>query len=293
MLSPPQRVQLSMLLLLFCLSGCESPPEEPRAEVELDESSVQATLDLEAQIHFKGPDYSERKSLKSLRESLDVHSIETVDPYYEALKTFQAFTLRDLMTTGFSLSAEEISTKDFLFRATDGYEVAIQGERLLEPGGFAAFADNDQSRPWERIGEREVDPGPLYLVWTEEDQRTIETHPRPWQVVAIEIVSPEEIYSHTTPLESAGLEAMKGYQIFRRDCIVCHAVNRSGGRAGPELNVPQNITEYRDKEFVLAYTRDPGTFRYSQMPAFSHLTEDDLEALWAYFVAMKDQKHIP
>ena len=62
---------------------------------------------------------------------------------------------------------------------------------------------------------------------------------------------------------------------------------------GPELNVPQSIVEYRPEPQIRAYIRDPRTFRYGNMPPHPHLSDADLDALLAYFRAMKDRKHDP
>jgi cytochrome c1 len=59
------------------------------------------------------------------------------------------------------------------------------------------------------------------------------------------------------------------------------------------LNVPRCIVEYRPAEQIKAYIRDPQSFRYTSMPAHPHLTDAQLEALLAYFTAMKDRKHDP
>ena len=64
-------------------------------------------------------------------------------------------------------------------------------------------------------------------------------------------------------------------------------------RVGPDLNVPQSIVEYRPAEQVKAYILNPTTFRYSNMPAHDYLKPADLDALVAYFTAMKDRKHDP
>ena len=86
---------------------------------------------------------------------------------------------------------------------------------------------------------------------------------------------------------------MRGFELFRGECIRCHAVNREGGRVGPELNVPQSIVEYRDSEFLRAYIRDPLRFRYGAMPPHPGLDDGDLDDLIAYFRAMSTRKHDP
>ena len=78
---------------------------------------------------------------------------------------------------------------------------------------------------------------------------------------------------------------------FRDHCIKCHAINREGGRVGPELNVPQSIVEYRPEEQIRAYIRNPATFRYGAMPPHPGLREAEMDALIAYFRAMSTHKH--
>ena len=70
-------------------------------------------------------------------------------------------------------------------------------------------------------------------------------------------------------------------------------MNGEGGTIGPDLNVPKSIVEYRPVEQVKAYIRAPQSFRYTSMPSHEHLTAADLDALVAYFTAMRDRKHDP
>ena len=62
---------------------------------------------------------------------------------------------------------------------------------------------------------------------------------------------------------------------------------------GPDLNVPQNVTEYRPEDQIRAYIKNPLAFRYGSMPAHPNLSEADLDGLLAYFRAMKERKHDP
>ena len=87
--------------------------------------------------------------------------------------------------------------------------------------------------------------------------------------------------------------AMRGFGIYREQCVHCHAMNREGGRVGPELNVPKSIVEYRPIDQIKAYIRDPLSFRHGNMPAHPFLKDGDLEDLVRYFGAMKDHKHDP
>ena len=118
--------------------------------------------------------------------------------------------------------------------------------------------------------------------------------PGRYQLAAIELGSYGKRYPHTAP---TGLPpeapAWAGFAIFRSECIACHAINGEGGTIGPELNVPQSIVEYRPEEQLKAYIRKPEAFRYTSMPSHEHLTSADLDAVIAYFRAMRDRKHDP
>ena len=74
---------------------------------------------------------------------------------------------------------------------------------------------------------------------------------------------------------------------------MCHSINGEGGTVGPELNVPRSIVEYRPIEQLKAFIRDPQSFRYSAMPAHRHLSDEELDALIAYFRAMSQRKRDP
>ena len=74
---------------------------------------------------------------------------------------------------------------------------------------------------------------------------------------------------------------------------MCHAINGEGGKIGPDLNIPRSIVEYRPAEQIAAYVRDPAAFRYTSMPAHTHLSDSDLAHLIAYFEAMKALRILP
>lgn len=216
-----------------------------------------------------------------------------LDPYYNKRKTYRALPLGPLLERAFGEPAAALATHDYLLRARDGYTVPLSGKRVFEKGASIAVADVEVPT-WEPIGPGRANPGPFYLVWREPGQQSLDTHPRPWQLAAIEIAPFEATFPHTRPTGlAAETPAMRGFGIFREHCIACHAINREGGRVGPDLNVPQSIVEYRPEAQIRAYIRDPRTFRYSTMPAHPAFKEEDLDALVAYFQAMKDRKHDP
>jgi mono/diheme cytochrome c family protein len=263
---------LSLLLLSL---ACHKPPQDGGATLTfVRDGKTVATL-----------------SRADLAASISPETVETYDPYYAKRKRFRALPLARVLARGFGGTAG-LDKDQFVLRARDGYAVPMRGPLVMEDGAYVAFEDLDVPG-WEPVGPRHVSPGPFYLIWKKPSQADVEAYPRPWQLETIEIARFDAIYPHTSPGAAARPLAQRGYALFRDRCIKCHAINREGGRVGPDLNVPQNITEYRPEAQIRAYIKDPTTFRYGNMPAHPDLGDPDLDALLAYLHAMKDRKYDP
>jgi mono/diheme cytochrome c family protein len=275
-------------LFPFALVGCNDRSAKP------DASADGAPTDANAQLAFVRDGQKLRTLTRSeLEAAVPSETWTAFDPYYGRPKTFRALPLAPLLAFAFGKPVSELEKLDFVLRARDGYTVPMPGTLLFEKGGYLAVADVDVPG-WEPIGQQRANPAPFYLVWRETSQHSLETHPRPWQLATIEIAPFDVTFPHTVPTGLASdAPAMKGFRLFRTTCIACHAVNREGGRIGPDLNVPQSVVEYRPAAQIRAYIKNPLTFRYSTMPAHPDFSEADLDALLAYFDAMKDRKHDP
>lgn len=205
------------------------------------------------------------------------------DPYYAKEKGWRSVELAPLLRSVFAEGLEG----ELQFTALDGYQVVMSIEKALEPGAFLAFADLDGA--FEPIGPQRANPGPLYFVWRGEQQRDLVTHPRPWALAKVNLMRFEDVYANTLPpRRDARID--EGQAIFRTQCLRCHAINRQGGRVGPELNVPRNVTEYRQLEQLKAFVKNPLSFRYGNMPPFAHLTDSQLDAVFAYLSVMKEKQ---
>jgi mono/diheme cytochrome c family protein len=190
-----------------------------------------------------------------------------------------------VLERGFGAPAAALGGEEVLLRALDGYTRATDGAVLAEPGGYLAFADADRKDGgFDPIDYRQADPAPFYLVWKGAGEKDVVRYPWPYQLAEIEVVRVEDRFPNAVPRDAAPDSlARRGFDVFRRSCLQCHAINGEGGRVGPELNVPQSIVSYRPEAQLRAFIRDPQQFRYTQMPANPHLTDADLDALLAYF----------
>ena len=53
-----------------------------------------------------------------------------------------------------------------------------------------------------------------------------------------------------------------------------------GGKMGPELNVPKNILEYRDREQLAAFIKNPQAFRFGSLMPPTALSETGSGRFW-------------
>lgn len=254
-------------------------------------------------LRFVAEDQSVRViELDALRSSCGEQTVVVEDPYYHREKRFIACPIRAVLEMGFDLDASTLARRSFLLRALDGYTKPAAGAVLLGEGGYIAFADAELSDPhaipfvprFEPIDRRQVDPAPFYMVWTGVDADAAHEKPWPYQLATIEIASFERAFARAAP---SGLPpddpGWRGFERFVSECIACHSVNGQGGKVGPELNVPRSIVEYRDPQQLMAFIRDPESFRHTSMPSHLHLKQRDLEDLIAYFRAMSERKDDP
>ena len=221
--------------------------------------------------------------------------VAVADPYYERPKRFRAWPLACVLARGFGAPAASLAGEEVLLRALDGYTRATDGAVLAEPGGYLAFADADRKDGgFDPIDYRQADPAPFYVIWQGAGEKDVVRYPWPYQLAEIELVRVEERFPRAVPPGVAPDSlARRGFDVFRRSCLQCHAINGEGGRVGPELNVPQSIVAYRPEAQLRAFIRDPQQFRYTQMPANPQLTDADLDALLAYFRHMSTHQLDP
>lgn len=229
-------------------------------------------------------DKTQTFNLSELRKKLPLRHVTNVDPVYKTKKTFLGFPLKRIieMAGPIPTDLDEIS-----FIAKDGYAPSIALKEAINENGVMAF----NLEPAMQNGKK-LDLNPFYLVW-EQNEKVPEHFPRPYQLVKIEIMKFTDKFKQIYPKEvDKNDDAKNGFKLFRNYCFRCHSVNGIGGTLGPELNSPNNILEYWDKNKLKSFIKNPNAFRAnSKMPMIGEIKDKDIDLIFEYFDVMKSHKN--
>lgn len=222
-------------------------------------------------------------ALSQVSAAVPPGSVTFFDPRHGKVKSYRVWPVKAVMELAYGPDWTEGVHSEAVLTAMDGYASVSQAAKLSEDGGFIAFEDLDVPG-WEPIGRKRANPGPFYLVWTQDSQSTENAYPWPWQLMTVNLVKFEERYPEVVPAGARpGSPAARGFAVFKNRCLRCHAINRQGGTIGPDLNAPKPLASYRSKAWIKSYVRAPSETRYTEMPDHRDLGDRDLEDLYAYF----------
>lgn len=218
----------------------------------------------------------------------DARVVDVADPSYGRRKRFRAVPLRGVLTTAYGASWGEDTLGEIFFASLDGYRSHAKTGDLMSDGGWLAF-DDSEVPGWEEVPGKRTRPGPFYLFWTGAAQRPRNGFPWPEQIVSLHRGMVEEEYPKAVPRNAApDSAAARGWKVFRKDCISCHAMSGQGGEVGPDLNEPKGVTRFHSKRHLKAYIKKASAFRHTKMPDFDELTGDELSDLMVYFDHMSE-----
>jgi mono/diheme cytochrome c family protein len=237
------------------------------------------------------PKATVKVSLKEMREKLETHLIKIDDPVYGATKEYDAFYLPDVLQLAGADAPQ--ADDELVLTAVDGYAPNMSFDKLKAHKAYLAYQEHATPGRFGMLehGKAKISPWPFYLVWGE-GKSIKEDLPWPYQLVKIEVVNLAKKFPHLIPGKApAASDEMKGFALFRAQCLRCHSINLEGGEVGPELNIPKNVTEYWKKDTLEALIKDASSFRAkSKMPAFPSLSREQIDQILAYLKAMKKYK---
>jgi len=279
-----------LALLVLALTGCSGPAIRINSQTRIPDSELAIVSG------------STNRILTSFQmlHALPKAKVTVEDPVYGKLKRYEGFWLEDVLKlAGFGLPDEnrsedlQLRANVLIFSALDGYQARLS--RLPKPHAkpLLAVRDLDQITGWEIIthGKERLTPGPFYLVWQTAPRLKAAELPWPYQIERIELRNSADSERQLLPRGiDARPDVLRGFELFKKSCVSCHSINLEGGVLGPELNVPKNITDYRDWAYLIQFIKDPSSFRArSKMPAFKNtLSDQAIEDVLNYFKWMRD-----
>jgi len=189
------------------------------------------------------------------------------------------------------------------FKCLDGFSGPINQQRLLntDPNQAIAYlAIEPLNKKWPPLkAGKSATAGPFYLVWKNASLSQVGPEEWPYQLAGFEVKkSLRETFPDIFPSNSVAEDhsIQNGFKVFTKNCFACHTLNRNGeAKMGPDLNVPNNPTEYLKVDYIKTLIRNPQDLRYwpnSSMPSFSEriISNDDLSDLLNYLKHMSGNK---
>ncbi len=233
-----------------------------------NEPAFADTLKMETIDHESGKQFS-RQDL--IRDFL-LTGFAVDNPVNSKLIVYQGVLLTDLLNVTFGNQWQRYEL--IKFTSSDGYQPLLPVNLVQQHRGLIAFKEVGRtglSAIARKNGEL-IDPGPFFLVWEnimDQAAKKQDWLSWPWQLATITLTDYQHEFPHAVPTGSADKQVQQGFILAMQHCIKCHTVNGEGGKIGPELNDPLNVTEYWQPETLKKFILEPRTVRPgSNMIAF-------------------------
>jgi cytochrome c2 len=262
---------------IFSFLSCNQQKEEKIEPI----TNVQTEMEL---------DLLAIKAKKKLGKDTVVTIID--DPVYHKTKKYNVVNALVLLKTEIDLSKVDIKNTLVVFECIDGYKPEMPLELFLNAKPFLAFKDIDAPKGsnWEKIlkNGNDMNADPFYLVYTNVTAKDSK-YKWPYNLVKIHLESKNKNEA-LTPIGDE--KATKGFVLFQKQCITCHAINGIGGEMGPELNYPKSVTEYWIEKELVDYIVNPASFRNKvKMPTLG-ITKQQSQEIVDYLKYMSKKKVI-
>jgi cytochrome c2 len=214
------------------------------------------------------------------------------DPVYRSTKHYNALPLPGLLKTYTSIKNLKADQYQIIFECEDGYKPMMSLEKFLSLKSYIAVSDVDapKGKLWSNIIKdgHPMKAAPFYLIYQGISTKDADFK-WPYNLIKIHLVTNSQNVSLLFPKEDK--KAQIGFELFEKNCVTCHAINKIGGNMGPELNYPKSVTEYWDKKQLKEFIKNPASFRNGvKMPALPNLKEEDINEIIYYLNYMADHK---
>jgi mono/diheme cytochrome c family protein len=215
------------------------------------------------------------------------------DPVFFKAKSYKAIPLQTVLDQ-FLPAYKSLNLKEtqIVFECEDGYNPSMSLEKVLSRKAFLAISDVEAPKGQEWInpkkGDHEMKIAPFYVVYTDVPAKDV-TFKWPYNLVKISLSAASKELAVLFPKDDD--TQVKGFELFKVNCLTCHSLNKVGGKMGPELNYPKSVTEYWQVDQIKQFVKAPASFRNEcKMPAVTHLTDKELDEIVNYLKYMAKHK---
>ena len=255
---------------------------------QADEPTLTVTVDNDARSFTRG----------ELLARPDAATIEVArDITYRGRMTYRAVPVASLIA-GMTLPPDSVIEAVTL----DGFIAQLPPDLILNTDkdkAVAWLAIEPADHPWPAIPQKDASAGPFYIVWTGAAVGAVRSEQWPYQVAKL-LSQPSPAARWPALAVNAALPATDpvraGQALFVVQCLPCHKLNGAGASdVGPDLNLPQNPTEYFTPQGLHDLIRNPQAVRTwpaQAMPAFptDHLGDREIGLVIAYLKHMAGRK---
>lgn len=215
------------------------------------------------------------------------------DPTYKRPTSYRAVPLAALLRDLPLQPDEEVQVE-----ATDGFVTTLPRELVFPKNASASIpylAIEPSGEPWPIIPGRTISAGPFYVVWLKPEASGVRSEQWPYAVASFQSAEPSWrrwpalAVDPSLPAQSP---IRVGQALFVTQCLVCHPLNGAGpARVGPDLNIPQNPTEYLKPTALRQLIRDPASVRHwpeMKMQGFDEnaLSNQEIDLIMEYLAHM-------
>lgn len=261
---------LFMLLLLHCTSKEKAPAEANSIAATPPPDSLAAELAIDL------TDFSDNQLLPKTQEVAISY-----DPFFKQAKKFIGFSLQDILDSIITANQFDTTEAVVVFECVDGYRPTMPISLVFgDKKGFIATRDLDAPTGKNWIDSLDKKMKPFYLVW-QDVPKSDHRYAFPYGLYGLRLVPAGSEFKDVYPFDAP--EVVAGFQLFNQNCMKCHSVNKVGGVMGPEMNIPKNITEYWTEENIIAFAKNPQSFRYrSAMAPIAGVSDQEFKQILDY-----------
>jgi len=185
------------------------------------------------------------------------NQVKVWEPHAQKVRVYHALNLIEFLNKFFGPTWKKAHGLSFTCR--DGYiaHIPLKEIRRYQPMLAYSMVNGEDFRVDNlKQNEKDVNLGPLYLVWNNLRYSKLKAQGAknwPYQIVAINLERKDPLLA-LRPDKHASSQIKQGHKIFAKNCLTCHAINKLGGQKGPDLS---EIISLKSEAEIKAYILDP------------------------------------